>query len=116
MQKTQVRSLGWKDPLEKEMVTHSSFLAWEIPWTEDPSGLQKSGIHKSPQGHKRVGHDSVTKQQQKAKHTLRRQEAVKAIEVQGLCEPAVPLLVLQSALKASIWGPWASQRIVGKTL
>ena len=36
MQETQVQSLGWKDPLEKEMTTHSSILAWEIPWTEEP--------------------------------------------------------------------------------
>ena len=36
MQETRVRSLGWKDPLEKEMATHSSILAWEIPWTEEP--------------------------------------------------------------------------------
>ena len=35
-----VRSLGWEDPLEKEMATHSSILAWEIPWTEKPGGLQ----------------------------------------------------------------------------
>ena len=35
-----VQSLGWKDPLEKEMATHSSTLAWRIPWTEDPGGLQ----------------------------------------------------------------------------
>ena len=40
MQKTQVQSLGWKDTLEKGMATHSSILAWEIPWTEEPSGLQ----------------------------------------------------------------------------
>ena len=39
MQKTQVQSQGWEDPLEKEMATHSSILAWRIPWTEDPSGL-----------------------------------------------------------------------------
>ena len=39
MQETQVRSLGWEDPLEKEMVTHSSILAWRIPWTEKPAGL-----------------------------------------------------------------------------
>ena len=39
MQKTQVQSLGWEDPVEKEMATHSSVLAWEIPWTEEPSGL-----------------------------------------------------------------------------
>ena len=42
MQETQVRSLGWGDPLEKEMATHSSILAWRIPWTEEPSGLQST--------------------------------------------------------------------------
>ena len=36
-------SLGWEDPLEKQMATHSSFLAWKIPWTEDPAGLQSMG-------------------------------------------------------------------------
>ena len=41
--KTQVRSLGWEDPLEKEMATHSSTLAWRIPWTEEPGGLQSRG-------------------------------------------------------------------------
>ena len=40
MQETQVRSLGWEDPLEKEMATHSSILAWKIPQTEEPGGLQ----------------------------------------------------------------------------
>ena len=35
-----IRSLGWEDPLEKEMATHSSILAWKIPWTEEPGGLQ----------------------------------------------------------------------------
>ena len=39
VQETQVRSLGWEDPLEKEMSTHSSVLAWEIPWMEEPGGL-----------------------------------------------------------------------------
>ena len=43
MQETQVRSLGWENPLEKEMVTHSSVLAWKIPWTEEPGGLQSMG-------------------------------------------------------------------------
>ena len=43
MQDTQVRSLGQEDPLEKEMATHSSILAWEIPWTEEPGGLQSMG-------------------------------------------------------------------------
>ena len=39
-QETRVRSLGWEDPLEKEMATQSSILAWRIPWTEEPGGLQ----------------------------------------------------------------------------
>ena len=47
---TQVRSLGWEDPLEKEMATHSSILAWKIPWTEEPDRLQSMGSQ-------RVGHD-----------------------------------------------------------
>ena len=53
MKETWVRSLGWEDPLEKEMATHSSILAWRIPWTEEPGGLQSTG---SP----RVRHDWVT--------------------------------------------------------
>ena len=40
MQDTQVRSLGWEDPLEEDMTTHSSILAWRIPWIEEPGGLQ----------------------------------------------------------------------------
>ena len=43
MQETQVRSLGWEDPLEKGMATHSSILAWRIPWTEEPGGLLSMG-------------------------------------------------------------------------
>ena len=42
MQETWVQSLGWEDLLEKEMATHSSILAWKIPWTEEPGRLQKS--------------------------------------------------------------------------
>jgi len=53
MQEIQVRSLGWEDPLEKGMATHSSILAWRIPWTEEPGGLQSMGSQ-------RVGHDGVT--------------------------------------------------------
>ena len=47
IQETQVQSLGREDPLEKEMTTHSSILAWEIPWTEEPGGLQSMGSQKS---------------------------------------------------------------------
>ena len=43
MFETQVRSLGWEDPLEKGRATHSSILAWEIPWTEESGGLQSMG-------------------------------------------------------------------------
>ena len=49
-QETWVRFLGQEDPLEKEMATHSSILAWKIPWTEEPGGLQSKGSQK-------VGHD-----------------------------------------------------------
>ena len=55
MQETWVRSLGWEDPLEKEMATHASILAWEIPWTEVPGGLQSMSL-------KRIRHDLATKQ------------------------------------------------------
>ena len=44
VQETQVQSLGWEDPLEKEMITHSSILARRIPWTEEPGGLQFVGL------------------------------------------------------------------------
>ena len=47
---TRVRSLGWEDPLEKEMATHSSILAWKTPWVEEPGRLQAIGSQ-------RVGHD-----------------------------------------------------------
>ena len=46
IRETWVQSLGWKDPLEKGMATHSSILAWRIPWTEDPGGLQSMGLQK----------------------------------------------------------------------
>ena len=46
MQEMQFQSLGGEDPLEKEMATHSSILAWEIPWTEEPDGLQSTGSQK----------------------------------------------------------------------
>ena len=50
VQETQVQSLGWEDPLEKEMATRSRTLAWKIPWTEEPGRLQFMGLL-------RVGHD-----------------------------------------------------------
>ena len=53
VQETRVRSLGWEDPLEKEMATHSNILAWKISWTEKPGGLQSMGSQ-------RVGNDGAT--------------------------------------------------------
>ena len=50
MHEMQVQSLGWEDPLEEKMATHSSILAWRIPWTEEPGGLLSIGSH-------RVRHD-----------------------------------------------------------
>ena len=50
MQETRVRPLGWEDPLEKEMAIHSRTIAWKIPWTEEPGGLQSMGSQ-------RVRHD-----------------------------------------------------------
>ena len=55
MQETQVSSLGWQDPLEKEMATHSSILAWRTPWTEEPGGLQSMG-----EGGQKAGHSQGT--------------------------------------------------------
>ena len=57
IQETQVQSLGQEDPLGKEMATHFNILAWEIPWTEEPGGLQSMVSQ-------RVGHSLVTKEQQ----------------------------------------------------
>ena len=57
VQEMEVQSLGQEDPLEKEMATHSSIFAWEIPRTEEPGGLQSMGSQ-------RVGHNLATKQQQ----------------------------------------------------
>ena len=50
-QETQVRSVGWEDPLEEGTTTHSSILAWRILWNEEPGGLQSIGLH-------RVGHNA----------------------------------------------------------
>ena len=54
MQEMQVGSLGWEDPLQKEMATRSSVSAWNVPWTEEYGGLQSMGLQ-------RVGHGLVTK-------------------------------------------------------
>ena len=65
MQETWVPSLGQENPLEEEIATSSSILAWKIPWTEEPAGLQSMGLQK-------VGHDLVSKQQREWKVTILR--------------------------------------------
>ena len=82
MQETQVQSLGQEDPLEKEMVTHPSILAWRIPLTEESGGLQ-------PMGSQRVRHNLVTKQQQQ---TLELMENIKVCVSPGVL-PYVSLLL-----------------------
>ena len=61
VQELRVQSLSWEDRLEKGMATHSSILAWRIPWTEEPGGLQSMGS-------KRVGHDLATEHMCKIPH------------------------------------------------
>ena len=75
IQETQVQSLSWEDPLEKEMATHPNILAWEIPWTKEPGRLQSIGLQKRQQLNTHdihihaavhgitVRHDFVTEQQ-----------------------------------------------------
>ena len=70
MQETRVQSLGWEDTLEKGMVTHSSILAWRIPWTEEPGGLQFMGLQI-------VRHYLGTRQQLCAKCFVRGKETLK---------------------------------------
>ena len=61
MQEIQVQFLGWEDPLEPEIATHSSILAWKIPWAEAPGGLQSTGLQ-------RVGHDRATEHARSPTH------------------------------------------------
>ena len=66
----QLQSMGWEDNLEKKMATHSSILAWKIPWTQEPCGLQSMGLQ-------RVEHSSVTEHTQiRATSHVPRQESV----------------------------------------
>ena len=75
IQETQVQSLGWEDPLEKGMATHSTILAWEIPWTEKPGGY-------SARDHKRVRHGLATRQQ-----LLKRQSHLQLTKLEHSARP-----------------------------
>ena len=72
MPETWFQSLGGEDPLEKEMATHSSILAWKIPWTEEPGRLQSMGS-------RRVGHNRATSLSQSRSEGVRRMKEEKLI-------------------------------------
>ena len=78
MRATWVRSLGWEDPLEKEMTIHSSTIAWEIPWTEEPGRLQSMGSQ-------RVGHDWATSRSRSRSSIF--QDSSEKGERLGSCSP-----------------------------
>ena len=79
MQETRVQSLSQEDPLEKEMSIHSSILAWRIPWTEEPGGLQSMGLQ-------RVGHDWVTEHTHSIAICLPKAVPVQIIVYETPCE------------------------------
>ena len=89
MQETRVQSLGWEDPLEKEMATHSSILAWKIPWTEEPGRQQSTG----PQT---VGHDWATS----LTHSLKARKQKECISSYLRC-PEMKLASGQAGAKGS---------------
>ena len=104
MQEMWVRSLGWEDPLEKEMATQSSMLAWEIPWTEEPGRLQSMRVI-------RVRYDLVTKQQ----HILPEWLSEVAQSCPTLCDPmdcSPPGSSVHGILQARVleWGAIAFSR------
>ena len=87
----QVRSLCLEDALEEERATHSRILAWEIPWTKEPGGLQSSGSQ-------RVGHDLATKQQHNdmSHHYSALQKSLTALEMPSSFYSAPPPSILPS--------------------
>ena len=101
MRETQVRSLGWEDPLEKEMATHSSILAWRIPWTEEPGRLQSTGLQ-------RVRHDWAT-----SLHfipgSLEKQESSRKTFISALLTMPKPLTVWITTNCGKFWKIWAYQ-------
>ena len=85
MQETRVRFLGLEDPLEKEMATHSSILAWKIPWTEEPGELQCMGLQ-----------------------TVRHNLATKPPQTQTWCWPILPNLTCHLSADLPVWPSWNS--------
>ena len=106
MQETQVRFLGQEDPLEKEMAFHSTILAWEIPWTEEPGGLQSMGSQESDMT-ERLSHQTTTKlcQQKQGSFFLAHQNSGSPVP-SGKKEDFQPsALWSTSAFNTSRWSP-----------
>ena len=115
VQETRVQSMGQEDPLEKGMATHASILAWKIPWTEEPGGLQ-------PMGFQRAGHDWVanTKPSKQKLHEFRTMSVSSdqaptgnTVNNQGripermpLCETAHGIRITNRAFSAGAYRPW----------
>ena len=111
VQKTQVWSLGWEDPLEKGMATHSSILAWEIPQIDEPSGLQSMG-------HKRVGCDLMTKQHVSCWETSS-QGGLNTVEQVGWGHFPPPSFIpphLQTCSVGYLWATWPPLLFLGPAL
>ena len=95
MWETWVWSLDWEDPVEKETAIHSSILAWRIPRTEEPGGLQSTGLQ-------RVGHDWVTKQSD-TRGQDRQQESPQIWQFGGCISLRLPLIVNHEFCTADFW-------------
>ena len=97
MQETQVQCLGQEDPLEKEMATQSNILAWKIPWTEEPGGLQSKESQ-------RVGHNWATKHNMETAKT-----SLKKMAVLPVIEACCKVVVIKTVFR------WFNDRLTNKT-
>ena len=107
MEATKLWSLGWEDPLEKEMATHSSILAWRIPWAEQHGGLQSS--------RERVGQELATKQQKHLKTQWRQKNSLCASHLQqhpqssAKAENCYPDFTDEETRNFETWSEWAPE-------
>ena len=112
-QETQVRSLGWEDPLQKGMATHSSTLAWRIPWTEEPGRLQSTTVHGVAKSETRLSHQRCPQGQLRPSgtykcHSPSRDPKSPQLPLQQRgCPRASPpdMFTLQQSLATSIQAP-----------
>ena len=116
-QETQVRFLGWEDPLEKGMATHSSIPAWRIPWTEEPGGLQSMGSQSWTQSWSI--YMKVPKRQMDLKATFRKENILAFLVVDVALSPVCHLISSHSNLLETLsssfpyyrWGKWRFREV-----